>query len=209
MSLLEASLGGGTGSARRLPLRVERGGEVVEVLAQPGETVESGQELLRVARFDRLLARVALPAGERVPAEVAAVRIVPVGGESRPLQGTLIAVAAADAPLFGETLLLGVDCSGARLRPGIPVTAYLARPGPPRKGVVLPRSAIVRHQGKLWAYLQSGAERFARRELEGARPVENGWFVGDGFKPGEQVVVEGAQILLSEELKAGIPHEED
>ena len=36
---------------------VARAGEVVEVLAKPGEALESGQSILRVARFDTMLAR--------------------------------------------------------------------------------------------------------------------------------------------------------
>src|SRR5262249_38785289 len=68
--LLESSLQSG-GPAGSKPLVVERGGDVVEVMAQPGEAIEPGSPILRVTNLDRLLARVDVPVGQRVPATVA------------------------------------------------------------------------------------------------------------------------------------------
>ncbi len=50
------------------------GGQVVEVLAQPGEAVESGQTVLRLCRFDRLLAKVDLQPGRSAVMPVARAR---------------------------------------------------------------------------------------------------------------------------------------
>jgi len=193
---------------RPLPLTVDRGGEVVELVVQPGETVESGQPILRVAKVDRLLARVALPAGSRVPAEVTAARIVPAGREERVLEGRRTGLAPTDPQLLGETFLFSVDAGEGTLRPGMALTAYLRLPGEPAKGVLLPRSAIVRQEGALWAYVRTADDKFTRRAVERAIPVEGGWFVPAGFKAGEAVVSAGAQMLLSEELKAKIQGED-
>jgi HlyD family secretion protein len=207
---VEASLTGGSGATGPRPLAADRGGEVVEVLAQPGEAVESGQALLRVARFDRLIARVALPAGELVPGDVASARIVAIGQEAPPLRGVRVAsAAAADPQLLGETFLFRVEPGGARLRPGMALTAYLVLPGEARKGVLLPRSSLVRREGALWAYVQAGPDRFVRRAVRSARPSGEGHFVTDGFAAGESVVVAGAQLLLSEELRVKIKVEEE
>jgi len=88
------------------------------------------------------------------------------------------------------------------------LTAYLTLPGEPTKGVLLPRSAIVRQEGALWAYVRTAEDKFTRRPVEGAAPMESGWFVPAGFKAGEAVVVAGSQMLLSEELKAKIQGED-
>jgi multidrug efflux pump subunit AcrA (membrane-fusion protein) len=193
---------------RPLSLGVDRGGDVVELLVQPGETVESGQPILRVAKYDRLLARIALPAGSRVPAEVTAARIVPAGREDRVLEGRRTGLAPTDPQLLGETFLFSVDAGDQLLRPGMALTAYLRLPGEPTKGVLLPRSAIVRQEGSLWAYVRTADDKFARRAVERATPVEGGWFVPAGFKAGDAVVTAGAQMLLSEELKAKIQGED-
>ncbi len=49
--------------------------------------------------------------------------------------------------------------------------------------------------------MQTGDDLFQRVEVSLERPLENGWFTSAGVKPGDKVVVVGAQQLLSEELK--------
>ncbi len=201
---IETSLGARTGATGPLSLSVDRGGEVVELPVQPGETVESGQPVLRVAKFDRLFARVAVASGERAPGDVQSVRILPLGREDRVLQGNRIALVSSDPQLLGDTLLFSVETGDLQLRPGMALTAYLVLSGEPRKGVILPRSAVVRQLGELWVYVRTGDDKFTRREVEHATPIDTGWFVTSGFKAGEIVVIAGAQMLLSEELKAKI-----
>jgi hypothetical protein len=66
-------------------------------------------------------------------------------------------------------------------------------------GVVIPREASVRLDGAAWAYFQSGEETFERRELGGSTLIADGWFVAEGTKPGDRVVVKGAGSLLAVE----------
>jgi hypothetical protein len=42
---------------------------------------------------------------------------------------------------------------------------------------------------------------FVRRETSLTSPLGDGWFMQRGFAPGDRVVVEGAQQLLSEEFR--------
>jgi len=208
-SAIDASIAARTGSTGPIPLSLERGGDVIELGAQPGETLESGQAVLRVATFDRLLAKVALPSGARLPGEVRAARIVPLGREERVLEGKRVALAVSDPQFPGDTFLFGVDAGDLPLRPGMALTAYLQLPGEAAKGVLLPRPAIVRQEGALWAYVRTADDKVTRRPVERAVPTEAGWFVPAGFKAGEALVVAGAQQLLSEELKAKIQGEEE
>ena len=84
------------------------------------------------------------------------------------------------------------------------MTAYLTLPGEKQSGVILPLTAVVRAAGLAWAYVQTGENQFTRRQVSTSAPTSDGWFVSAGFKPGEQVVVTGAQTLLSEEFKSQI-----
>jgi len=64
-------------------------------------------------------------------------------------------------------------------------------------GVVLPRSALIRSQGRTWAYVRIGEESFIRREVVDGLPVEDGWYVAMGFEPGTDVVNEGAGSMIA------------
>ncbi len=68
-------------------------------------------------------------------------------------------------------------------------------------GCIVPDSAVVRHAGRGWIYLQTGEGTFTRREIALDHRLEDGWFVSRGVSANQPVVVQGAQVLLSEEQK--------
>ena len=190
-------------------LDIARGGTVVEVLAHPGESVEAGQPLLKLARFDKLLARVDVPVGQTVATGLASASIVPLGYEGKPLNGERVGFAASvDPKTQGQPFLFRVADGSGALRPGLSVTAYLETPGPARSGAVVPRSAVIWQTGKTWVYVQTDKEKFARREVALEDPASGGWFTRS-LKPGDKVVTRGAQMLLSEEFKSQIRVEDD
>jgi len=191
------------------PIVAERGGDVVEVLAQPGESIEQGAPIARLTRFDRLLARIDLPVGERLPADSGMARIVPAGFENQPpLPAARVAVAAAtDAHTQGVSLLYRLARTLPGLRPGAAVTAHFslsgkAGRGTSEKAVLIPRAALVQQDGRTWVYVQTKDDRFSRRPVPLDLPAEAGFIAAQGFSPGDRIVVAGAQTLLSEEFKS-------
>ena len=186
---LEAAVAS-TGNSRALV--AERAGDVMELLAQPGESVEPGTPILRLAKLDHLLARVDVPMGEHLPASTAA-RITPAGFEDRP---------ALAGERVGQTLLYKVG--GADLRPGMAVTVRLPLAGEAQKGIVIPRSAVVQWDGRYWAYVrdEDHKDKYVRRAVPVDRPFGNGFVVAAGFSKGDDLVIVGAQTLLSEEFKS-------
>jgi biotin carboxyl carrier protein len=191
-------------------LRVDQAGQVVDTPARPGESVEAGQTLLRVAHFDSLIARIELPLGQPFDESAPTALIVPVGQEQQALVGQRLGLAAPTeyAAARGPVLLYRVTTAGLALRPGAAVMARVPTPGGQLAGVLVPRAAVVRLLGQAWAYVQTGAEEFARRELADAEFIGDAWFATRGFEAGQRVVTDGAQVLLSEELKAQIAKEE-
>lgn len=193
--------------AGAIPLEVGRGGEVAEVTARPGESIESGQPIVRVVDFGRAIASVYAGPGESLPANVKAARVVPFGVEGKSFEGTAIGTAAAADPKTRQrAMLFKMDLGGAgsEVRPGAPVTAYVKAEGEPLKGVMIPKAAVVRYLGKAWVYVAGGTNEFDRKEvsLDHPAPDGSGWFVIEGFKGGEQVVTVGPQTLLSMEINA-------
>ena len=206
---LEAAAKAQAGGAGPVSL-TSRAGEVVEVFAHPNEAVESGQQILRITRFDSMLARVDLPAGEAVDAGISAARIVPVGHEDRETKGERVSLASTiDPRTLGEGYLFRVRGLGSILRPGTAVTAYLKAPGKPAAGVVIPQSAVVRAAGKVWVYRQIADDQFTRAEISLGRNTPRGPLVTNGVAAGDRIVTVGPQVLLSEEQKSQIQVLED
>jgi RND family efflux transporter MFP subunit len=191
---LIASLEGSMSSTDARPVRIERGGEVVEVSAQPGESLEPGAAILRVVQLDHLLARVEIPAGDKGPSG-ASVRLVTATGET--LTGERASSAATPT---GAAILYRVQKAG--LKPGLAVSAWYPTGGAAKKALVVPKTAVVQQDGRTWVYVQTADERFARRAISLDLPAGDGYAVTRGFEPGEKVVTTGAQTLLSEEFKS-------
>jgi hypothetical protein len=84
--------------------------------------------------------------------------------------------------------------------PGMNVIAFAVE-GSLEPGVVIPDRAVLWWQGKSWVYLETARGVFVRRETSLTSPLGDGWFIQRGFAPGDRVVVEGAQQLLSEEFR--------
>ncbi len=83
--------------------------------------------------------------------------------------------------------------------PGANLVAHLSV-GRPMKGLIVPASAVVWSEGKAWTYVQTDSDRFTRRAVATDIPVDKGFFVARGFSPGDRILSQGAQALLSEEL---------
>jgi len=159
----------------------------------------------RLVTREIVLVRVGLPAGEILRTAPAAARAVALGHEDRPVTTRLVFDASAiDERTRGQGFLLQLDTQGLPLRPGAAVTVYLEIAEAPEEGVVIPRAAVVRLGGAAWAYVQVGEDGFTRRTVVLDRPTAEGWFSVSGFGIGDRIVVAGAQILLSEELKSEI-----
>lgn len=149
----------------------------------------------------KMLVRIDLPGGEIPPAAPAGARIVSLGGTT--LEGKLLGPApTVDPQTEGRGFFFLVETNMAGLAPGEAVTGFIKIEGQPLTGVIVPQAAVVRTEGSGWAYvLQGNGEDFVRVPVALDRPVDNGWFVTSGVTESNYVVVTGAQMLLSEELK--------
>ncbi len=146
-----------------------------------------------------------LPAGETVDAEPTGARLVVLGNETNVVPAQWLGRApTVDPQMQGRGFLFLVRPNLWHLAPGAAVTGWLSLPGEPRKGVRLPREAVVWFNGAPWVYLKTSDESFERRQTVLSTPTEAGWFVHAGLKSGDKVVTTGTQQLLSEELKGQI-----
>ncbi len=159
----------------------------------------------KLASNARVAVGASLPLGETLRAQPRAASVLLLGAEDRPLHAAAVhEVLTIEQSAQGRTFLVWVEPGEIPLRPGAPATVLLEAPGGLRAGAVVPREGVVRTAGGAWAYVQLDDDRFARRRVVTDHPTADGWFVSTGLRPGERVVVSGAQTLLSEEQKTQI-----
>jgi hypothetical protein len=146
-----------------------------------------------------------------LPASAArgAISIAPVSGRGRLAAARFVSDSPqVDVTLPGQTFFYIVD--DASLRAGTRVIARVDTGREKVTGVRVPNEAVVWHAGKSWIYLRQDGETFARHEVSATRDLGDGWFNRSAdLAPGREVVVSGAQLLLSEELKFQIRNENE
>ena len=153
-----------------------------------------------LAAMQTALVRVDVPAGERLPGQPTGAQLLPLTADAPPIAAEFVGAATSTDPqLQGQGFLFLVRSNAPAA--GAALTGWIQTDGPPANGVLVPADAIVRHENKGWAYVQTGEDKFTRREAGLGRAHGAGYFVTSGFAAGEKVVTTGAQILLSEELK--------
>ncbi len=157
-----------------------------------------------LANAETALVRLDLPAGERIDAPQGA-RLSTLAAPEDFIEAEYIGPAVdVDAQAQGAGFLFLVKSVEGRLRPGQALIGRIELAGQPVQGVLVPPAAIVRALGSTWVYVQSGPTTFARRKAPLERPITGGWLVTLGLTAGDRLVVSGAQMLLSEELKSRI-----
>ena len=75
-------------------------------------------------------------------------------------------------------------------------------------GVEIPTDSVVRYAGKSWIYMQTQSDEFERINISENFPTSDGFFTTELIKD-NIIVTEGAQTLLSEELKHLITNENE
>ena len=158
--------------------------------------------LSKIINGTAALVRVDLPAGETLPSPPASARIVALTDETKFVTAAFVGATDGVNPQTQSQSFFFL-VKGQPLTPGAAVTGYLRISGDAVGGVVVPASAILRHEGKGWVYVQTETNQFVRVEVPLDRLVDRGWFVKDNLSATNRIVVSGAQTVLSAELGGG------
>jgi hypothetical protein len=203
-------------AARLAGVEAQMQGVVASVRSQFGSVVAGWIAAPQVKTIDELASRrvalvqVALPDDLAGRASDLGLALAPVGGGQARAARFVAPASGGEAALPGRTFLYSVD--GTDLRAGARVVGRAQADEATLAGVAIPREAVVRFAGRTWAYVARGEDDdvYERREVVLDAPVPGGWLNGEGWKPGERVVVSGAQLLLSEErrVRAAGPDED-
>ena len=162
-----------------------------------------------------VLVQVSFPPEFPTPKLGSAINLSPINTADAAIKAIYVSPAAhSDANGYGKTFYYSAPAESLRI--GMRINTDVdAGSNKANNGVVIPNQALVWYGGKPWVYFKlaknkQGEDQFVRKpidaEIEVATGADSGWF-NRGINAQSEVVVSGAQLLLSEEFKSQIKNE--
>lgn len=155
----------------------------------------------------KVLVQVSFPLNFKAPEGNSSILITPIQDEVTPIRADYVSQSIqTDISNIGKTYFYSAPAD--YLRVGMRVNVVPAQASSSMKGVIVPNQAIAWHGGMAWIYVKTKADTFLRKPVASDIELDNGWF-DNSLTPGTEVVIRGAQLLLSEEFKFQIKNEND
>ena len=201
--------GGGAASGNAFTIRAPIAGRIADVLATLGASYDEGAPLFKIVRTDRVELRAQIPAADVATARRLAEVAFQVPGQSEPipLRSEHMHDAGVLDPKTGALpIQFEVANPGGQLLVGQSGTAILFGRTTVRLASV-PKSAVLFEAGRPYVFVQTGGERFARRNVDIA--VTDGDQIGlrSGVAVGDRVVTKGAYEVQLASAAKGLPAE--
>ena len=200
-SITAASRGVGSANAS-YTVRAPLSGYVTKVNKSLGEQVEPGEAIVEISNLDTVW--IEAPIFERdlsrLAGNVSATFTTPAYPDQE-FKGVVLDIGAVideqtratkvvfQSPNAGRALRLGMQAN-VRLDAGEQITAMM-----------IPKEAVLEHEGKKIVYVLLSGEEFERREVTVGDELGNKVAVLSGLNKGERVVTQGAYQLKLQELK--------
>lgn len=155
-----------------------------------------------------VLIQMTLPLSTATPKAGASIAVSPINDSATRIKAIYVSPATtSDTNVFGKTFYYSAPAE--QLRIGMRVNVELSNNASDIvSGVIIPSNAVVWYAGTPWAYFKQKSNQFLRKPISTDTEVESGWFNRD-LDANNEVVVHGAQLLLSEEFKYLIKNEND
>lgn len=155
----------------------------------------------------KVLVQVSFPLNFKAPEGNSSILITPIQDEVTPIRADYVSQSIqTDISNIGKTYFYSAPADF--LRVGMRVNVVPTQASSSLKGVIVPNQAIAWHGGMAWIYVKTKPDTFLRKPVASDIELDNGWF-DNSLTPGTEVVIRGAQLLLSEEFKFQIKNEND
>jgi len=179
-----------------------------ETLTQYAISPNKSELLQNLISNQEVLIQTTLPFDADEPAEKSSIMIAPTAAPSHSIRASYISRApVSNSTIQGKTYFYRAKTK--ELRAGMQVNAVSTTSSKLSNGVIIPNTAIIWYAGKSWVYKKTADDKFSRIPVSTDTEVDNGWFYQGNLKAGDQVVTNGAQLLLSEEFKSQITNENE
>jgi len=179
-----------------------------DALAQHAINPKTSDLLQALISNKRVLIQTTLPFDAAEPKQNSSIMIAPTAAPSHTMSAQYVSPAPlTNSTIQGKTYFYHAVTN--ELRAGMQINATTATSSKKSNGVIVPNNAIIWYAGKPWVYQKTGADQFSRKPIHTNIEVDDGWFYQGHLKANDEVVISGAQLLLSEEFKSQIMNEND
>jgi hypothetical protein len=162
--------------------------------------VERSATITRLIERTDFLVQVTLPPGEGLKGPPAAA-FAEVPPQSARVALTYVSPATRTDPRIQGLSFFYTVPGDSGFLPGMSMLAFLAADRSVT-GLSVPEDAVVHWQGGAWIYRAVGPDAFARHRLKADPPMSADAYVVEDLPGGTEIVLAGAQALLSEEMKS-------
>ena len=179
-----------------------------ETLANEASKEPASASLQSLLQHKEVLLLITLPADSNVKAGET-ISVVPTGAQTKAINAKLVAASPqTDSTIQGRTYYFRAPAENLRAGMRVSVEMKDSASNKASDGVAVPASAVVWYAGKPWVYKKQGEESFIRLPISTDNEINGGWFNrSEQLAAGDNLVVNGAQLLLSEEFKYQIKNE--
>ena len=179
-----------------------------ETLANEASKEPASASLQSLLQHKEVLLLITLPADSNVKAGET-ISVVPTGAQTKAINAKLVAASPqTDSTIQGRTYYFRAPAENLRAGMRVSVEMKDSASNKASEGVAVPASAVVWYAGKPWVYKKQGEESFIRLPISTDNEINGGWFNrSEQLAAGDNLVVNGAQLLLSEEFKYQIKNE--
>ena len=154
------------------------------------------------------LIQITLPSNKHLADDVKSIYIASSGDRSKAIKADYVSVAAQTEPLSqGESYFFKTRAKN--ILSGMNIMAWIPEKSENISGAHFPKAALIWYMNQAFVYQKTSAETFVRRPLLNYALLPDGNYLSQNLNPDDEIVIEGAQMLLSEEFKGQIPKEGD
>lgn len=186
----------------RFEIRAPLTGTLTAVHKSPGERIASGEAVFEIVNLDEVW--VEAPIFEKDLHRLAIGKpafFTTVAVPDTEYTGSLVNIGSViDEHLRAATVIFSVPNPRRELRIGMQANLRLDA-GDQIEAALIPREAVLDHEGKKIVYVLRSGEAFERREVKVGDEYGATIAVLSGLKPGERVVTQGAYQLKLQELR--------
>lgn len=179
-----------------------------ESLAKEATNENPSTNLKALLQHKEVLLLITLPSNSDVKAGESII-VVPTGSQTKGIDAKFVAASPqTDTTVQGRTYYFRAPAENLRAGMRVSVEMKDTSSNSNNNGVTVPASAVVWYAGKPWIYKKQSEESFIRLPISTDNETNGGWFNRtDKLTSGDILVVNGAQLLLSEEFKYQIKNE--